>query len=210
MYSEWQSLSRVWLFASPWTIARQAPLSMEFSRQKYWSGLPFSSPEGPPDEDWTRISLSPALADGFLSTEPPWKLNIIYSQINGHLDFSPGCWLLSIMQLWRCVYKSLCTHIVLLLLGRYWEWNFWVVIVNFCFQSGYTIFIFPLEMYEGLRFSTSVLVSYWCCNKFTISLVAGIQIYSLIVVEVRSWNKSYVAKIKVSTKLPSFWRLQRK
>ena len=38
------SLSRVWLFATPWTV--QAPLSMEFSRQEYWSGLPFPSPLG--------------------------------------------------------------------------------------------------------------------------------------------------------------------
>ena len=35
---------RVQLFATPWTVARQAPLSMEFSRQEYWNGLPFSSP----------------------------------------------------------------------------------------------------------------------------------------------------------------------
>ena len=37
-------LSRGWLFATPWTVARQVPLSMEFSRQEYWSGLPFPSP----------------------------------------------------------------------------------------------------------------------------------------------------------------------
>ena len=37
-------LSRLWLYATLWTIARQAPLSMEFSRQEYWSGLPFHSP----------------------------------------------------------------------------------------------------------------------------------------------------------------------
>ena len=36
--------SRVWLFVTPWTIAHQAVLSMEFSRQEYWSGLPFCSP----------------------------------------------------------------------------------------------------------------------------------------------------------------------
>ena len=36
-----QSLSRVWLFVTPWTVARLAPLSMEFSRQECWSGLPF-------------------------------------------------------------------------------------------------------------------------------------------------------------------------
>ena len=39
-----QLLSLVWLFATPWTVTFQAPLSMEFSRQKYWSRLPFPSP----------------------------------------------------------------------------------------------------------------------------------------------------------------------
>ena len=39
-----KSLSRVQLFATPWTVAYQAPLSMEFSMQEYWSGLPFPSP----------------------------------------------------------------------------------------------------------------------------------------------------------------------
>ena len=38
-----KSLSRVRLFATPWTVAHQAPLSMGFSRQEYWSGLPFPS-----------------------------------------------------------------------------------------------------------------------------------------------------------------------
>ena len=37
-------LSCVWLFATPWTVAYQDPLSMGFSRQEYWSGLPFPSP----------------------------------------------------------------------------------------------------------------------------------------------------------------------
>ena len=43
--SEWvKSLSRVWLFATPWTVAYQASPSMGFSRQEHWSGLPFPSP----------------------------------------------------------------------------------------------------------------------------------------------------------------------
>ena len=42
--SEWvKLLSRVWLFVTPWTVAHQAPPSMGFSRQEYWSGLPFPS-----------------------------------------------------------------------------------------------------------------------------------------------------------------------
>ena len=54
-----ESLSRVQLFVTPWTVAHQASLSMGFSRQEYWSGLPFPSPEDLPDpgiEPW-----SPAL-----------------------------------------------------------------------------------------------------------------------------------------------------
>ena len=44
-----KSLSRVWIFATPWTVAHQAPPSMEVSRQEYWSGLPFPSPGDFPD-----------------------------------------------------------------------------------------------------------------------------------------------------------------
>ena len=45
-----KSLSCVQLFATPWTVAHQAPPSMEFSRQEYWSGLPFPSPGDLPDQ----------------------------------------------------------------------------------------------------------------------------------------------------------------
>ena len=44
VYQKVKSLSRVWLFVTPWTVAYQDPPSMEFSRQEYWSGLPFPSP----------------------------------------------------------------------------------------------------------------------------------------------------------------------
>ena len=40
----WGGVSCLFVFATPWTVAHQIPLSMEFSRQEYWSGLPFSSP----------------------------------------------------------------------------------------------------------------------------------------------------------------------
>ena len=42
-----KSLSRVQLLATPWTAAYQAPLPVGFSRQEYWSGVPFPSPSGP-------------------------------------------------------------------------------------------------------------------------------------------------------------------
>ena len=52
------SLSRVRLFATPWTVAYQAPLSMGFSRQECWSGLPFPSPGGLPNTGIKSGSLS--------------------------------------------------------------------------------------------------------------------------------------------------------
>ena len=47
----YKSLSHVWLFVTPWTVVRQAPLSMKFSRQEYRSGFPFSSPRGLPNPE---------------------------------------------------------------------------------------------------------------------------------------------------------------
>ena len=66
-----KSLSRVQLFATPWTVVYQAPLSMGFSRQEYWSGLPFPSPgdlRNPGIEPG-----SPALEANALTSEPPGK-----------------------------------------------------------------------------------------------------------------------------------------
>ena len=59
---------------TPWTVACQAPLSMEFSRQEHWSGLSFSSPEDHPDPGIEPVSpASPALAGRFFTTVPPGK-----------------------------------------------------------------------------------------------------------------------------------------
>ena len=64
-----QSLSRVQLFATPWTSACQAPLSMGFSRQEYWSGFPFPPPGDLPDPGIKPTSpVSLALAGGFFTT----------------------------------------------------------------------------------------------------------------------------------------------
>ena len=58
-------------FVTPWTVACQVPLSMGFSRQEYWSGLPFPSPGHLPDH--RTESTSPALAGAFFATGPPGK-----------------------------------------------------------------------------------------------------------------------------------------
>ena len=66
-----KSLSRVRLFATPWTVAYQSPLSMGFSRQEYWSGLPFPSPGDLPDPGVK--PRSSALQADTLPSEPPGK-----------------------------------------------------------------------------------------------------------------------------------------
>ena len=58
-------------FVIPWTIARQAPLSMGFPRQEYWSGLPFPSPGDLPEPGIKPEAL--ALSGRFFTTEPPGK-----------------------------------------------------------------------------------------------------------------------------------------
>ena len=65
------------IFATPWTVAHQAPLSMRFSRQEYWNGLPFPPPEDLPNPRIKPESLasqaSSALAGRFSTTVPPGK-----------------------------------------------------------------------------------------------------------------------------------------
>ena len=66
-----ESLSRVQLFATPWTVAYQAPLFMGFSRQEYWSGVPFPSPGDLPDPGIK--PGSPALQADAVLSDPPGK-----------------------------------------------------------------------------------------------------------------------------------------
>ena len=66
-------------FATPWSVAHQAPLSMGFPRQEYWNGLPFPSPGNLHDP---RIeSASPSLTGEFFTAEPPGKPINIYAYI---------------------------------------------------------------------------------------------------------------------------------
>ena len=73
-------VTHVQLFAVPGTMACQAPLSVGFSRQEYWSGLPIPNPEVLPDPGIKPESLVlPALRDRFLPLAPPGKPNSLYS-----------------------------------------------------------------------------------------------------------------------------------
>ena len=67
-------LSHVQLTETPWTVAHQCPLSMGFSRQEYWTGLPCPPPGDLPDPGIEPASLmSPALAGGFFTTSAIWE-----------------------------------------------------------------------------------------------------------------------------------------
>ena len=78
-WSEVKPLSRVRLFATPWTVACQSALSMGFSRQEYWRGLSFPSPGNLPNPGIE--PRSPKLQADALPSEPPEKPKIMY--ING-------------------------------------------------------------------------------------------------------------------------------
>ena len=112
---------RVRLFATPWTIACQTPLSVKFSRQEYWSGLPFPFPEDLPDPG---IRLwSPALQEDSLTFEPPGKSHwflwskpspLVSQDLSNCCSFWPKCsfgnvnsWLLL---LFKCIYLLSCVE----------------------------------------------------------------------------------------------------
>ena len=81
-----ESLSCIQLFAAPWTVAHQAPLSMGSSRQEYWSGLPCPSPRDLPDPGIEPESPeSPALVGRFFTTVPLGKQTPIRVPFRGHI-----------------------------------------------------------------------------------------------------------------------------
>ena len=111
--------SHVQLFVTPWNIAHQAPLSMGFSRQEYWSGLPFSTPGDLLNPGNKPVSLSPpALASRFFTTVPTGKplnryeqdpnplLNIFYIW---WLEDHPPDWLLALHN--RTFFPPHCSRI---------------------------------------------------------------------------------------------------
>ena len=80
-------LSRVRLFATTWTVARQVPLFMGFPRQEYWSGLPCPPPGDLPDPGIKpRSPAPPALAGGFFTTETPGKPLNAFISVKGCED----------------------------------------------------------------------------------------------------------------------------
>ena len=117
---KWKSLSRVWVFEIPWTVAYQASLSMGFSRQEYWSGLPFPSPGDLPDSGIK--PGSPALEGDALTSEPPgkpiyYKYCVIMTHLITHFHISRllGCY--------RFLFQWTSLHLAV---GLWERWHHWV------------------------------------------------------------------------------------
>ena len=86
-----KSLSRLRLFATPWTVAHQAPPSMGFSRQEYWSGLPFPSP-GESSQPRDRTQVSCIAGRRYIQVQPLFKSHSLpFRTINQPQFLSISC-----------------------------------------------------------------------------------------------------------------------
>jgi len=111
-------LNRVCLLMTPWTVAHQAPLSIGFPRQEYWSGLPW-----PPPGDLSNLGIepasfmAPALAGRFFTTSATWETQLNYHKANfstSRLYIPPNSQSTTHLFYWFCFYKiaSLSNYIV--------------------------------------------------------------------------------------------------
>ena len=123
------SVRQVWLFATPWTAAHQAPVSVGFPRQEYWSGLPFPLLGDLPKPGSEPISLQVScITSEFFTTEPSGKpysfLNcLVYSITSSSLhsfgDYIPYLWRLQ--NLWPSCYVFPCHSLVHMIQVSFWH-----------------------------------------------------------------------------------------
>ena len=143
-------LSRVWLCVTPWTIARQAPLSMGLSRKEYCSGLSFPPPGDCPDPGME--PASPELAGRFFTIDPPGKRGIVVCSILlcGHTTFYFSIFLsmdiglfLVLCYYHLCCYENCKGRWIFFQIFLYswcflFLWNTWFTF--FCFSIVYSVF----------------------------------------------------------------------
>ena len=108
---------------TPWIIACQAPLSMEFPRQEYWSGLPFASPRGLPTPGTG--PTSPALAGKFFTTEPPGKPILELLKIK--IDLRKSIWI----KVFKCILHSIFQNFISLM----YPLKLFTLIINIVYQE---------------------------------------------------------------------------
>ena len=126
--SEVKSLSHVRLFVTPWTVAYQAPPSMGFSRQEYWSGLPFPSPGDLPKPGIEPVSS--ALQTDTLPSEPPGKpctslVMLITVMFGSHISVCMCAQLFSRVQLFETSWTVSCQAPLSLEFSRQEYWSEW-------------------------------------------------------------------------------------
>ena len=86
MYIVLSRFGSVQLFATLWTVAHQAPLSMGFYKSEYWSGLPWPPPGDLPNPGIELVSLmSPAMSDEPFTTSTTWEVIILYIYTHTHI-----------------------------------------------------------------------------------------------------------------------------
>ena len=105
----WKWFGRTWFFVTPWTVAHQAPLSMKFSRQEYWSRLPFPSPGDLPDPGIT--PGSPVLQANSLPSLSPGKP---HNRVTYPLQLNKS------IKWWAWIWFSACLN---LLVTAIWSWT---------------------------------------------------------------------------------------
>ena len=116
-------LSHVWLFVTPWTITCQAPLSMGFSRQEYWSRVPFPTLGDLPDQG---LNLCPALqvvlylwAIGEARQDPELSLMLLGEIFRGHWEWVALCCMCIICTMQAdCRSFKTCPHMIWHLVSR--------------------------------------------------------------------------------------------
>ena len=103
--------SHVWLFGTLWTVAHQAPLSMGFSRQENWSGLPYSPPGDLSNQGIKPMSVtSPTWAGGFFTSSATWEGPLFLFNIN---------WIVPSQPKWK-MYWTHCVPLHVCVLSRVW------------------------------------------------------------------------------------------
>ena len=118
------------LLATLWTVAHQAPLTVGFSRQEYWSGLPFPPPGDLPDAETE--PTSPTLTGRFFSTEPPGSLSLSYMAfiMLRHVSPTPFVenyykWMLSFVKCFFCICWD--DHIFILHFNLVYHIDLWML-----------------------------------------------------------------------------------
>ena len=101
--------SCVWLFVIPWTVACQAPMSIGFSRQEYWSGLPCPPPGDLPNRGFEPVSLlSPALAGRLFTTSTTWDAHAWGQLWSAEISEPLLRKMMDLVQHWSLVFSLLC------------------------------------------------------------------------------------------------------